>query len=132
MNAHIDVMDWASQLANYYAGDYQLSAFSFSAQATPVMRYYKMIGSKDKRPVYMWENPEALALRDELLATADETERRRLYERLHKLSIDDIPIIGLYNSQYAAATLTTIHGFQPWPLVIPRLWGVSKDEWDVQ
>jgi peptide/nickel transport system substrate-binding protein len=132
MNAHIDVMDWASQLANYYAGDYQLSAFSFSAQATPVLRYFKMIGDKDKRPVYMWENPKALALRDELLATADETERRRLYERLHKLSIEDIPIIGLYNSQYAAATVSKINGFQPWPLVIPRLWGVSKDEWNAQ
>jgi peptide/nickel transport system substrate-binding protein len=129
MNAHIDVMDWASQLANYYAGDFQLSSFSFSAQATPVLRYYKLIGDKDRRPVYLWENSRAITLRDEVVSAFGESERRRLYEQLHRLMIDDVPVIGLYNAQYAAGVLKSVQGFQPWPLLIPRLWGVRKDNW---
>src|SRR5690606_17233164 len=130
MNAHIDVMDWAAQLANYYSGNFQLSSFSFTAQATPLLRYLKLIGNKDERPVYLWEQPEAQALLSRAIATFDGDEKRRLYEELHLLMKDHVPIIGLYNANYAAAVGRDIEGYTPWPLMIPRLWGVRKASWD--
>lgn len=130
MNAHIDVMDWASQLSNYYAGKYQLSSFSFSAQATPLLRYYKLIGDKDRRAVYMWEDPEAQALLEAAIETFDADERQRIFDRLHALMMDHVPILGLYNASYAAAIRKDVRGYAPWPLVLPRMWGVRKDGWN--
>ena len=129
MNAHIDVMDWASQLSNYFAGDFQLSTFSFSALANPALRYYKLIGSKDRRPVYQWEDPTAMALLDEAIGTFDELEQRQTFEKLHRLMIEDVPIIGLYNAHSANAVLDSVRLYQPWPLNLPRLWGVWKSDW---
>lgn len=129
MNAHIEVLDWASQLSNYYAGKYQLSTFSFSALAMPALRYYKLIGDKDQRPVYMWENPRAIELLAEAIDTFDDAEHERLLDRLHMLMVEDVPIIGLYNAHSATAISSTLHGFKPWPLNLPRLWGVWSEAW---
>jgi peptide/nickel transport system substrate-binding protein len=129
MNAHIDVMDWASQLSNYFAGKFQLSTFSFSALANPTLRYYKLIGSKDRRPVYQWENPNAIALLEQAIGTFDEHERQDVFDQLHRLMIEDVPVIGLYNAHSATARLDTIRDYRPTPLNLPRLWGVWKSDW---
>jgi peptide/nickel transport system substrate-binding protein len=129
MNAHIDVTDWASQLSNYFAGKFQLSTFSFSALANPALRYYKLIGSKDRRPVYQWEHPRAIELLEEVIGTSDEAEQLRRYEQLHRLMIEDVPIIGLYNAHSATAMLDTVRDYRPTPLNLPRLWGVWKSDW---
>jgi peptide/nickel transport system substrate-binding protein len=129
MNAHIDVMDWASQLSNYFAGKFQLSTFSFSALANPTLRYYKLIGSKDRRAVYQWENPRAMALLDQAIQTLDDGERQVVFDQLHRLMIEDVPIIGLYNAHNATAKLDTVRDYRPTPLNLPRLWGVWKSDW---
>ncbi len=131
MNAHIDVMDWASQLSNYFAGKFQLSAFSYSALANPALRYYKLIGSKDVRAVYQWEDPRAVGLLEQAITTFDEGERQKIFDRLHLLMVDDVPIIGLYNAHSATATLDSIEGYRPTPLSLTRLWGVWKSDWPV-
>lgn len=132
MNAHIDVMDWATQLSNYFAGDFQLSTFSFSALANPAMRYYKLIGQKDRSPVYQWEDPRAQALLDKAINTFDESERRLIFEKLHRLMMEDVPIIGLYNAHSASAVQQAVQGYRPWPLSLPRMWGVWKSDWQKQ
>jgi hypothetical protein len=40
--------------------------------------------------------------------------------------IDEVPIIGLYNAHAATALGKDVRDFQPWPLNLPRLWGVWK------
>jgi len=126
MNAHIEVMDWASQLSKYFAGKFQLSTFSFSALANPALRYYKLIGPKDRRPVFQWEDPRAIELLDRAINTFDEQQQYRLYEDLHRLMKEDVPIIGLYNAHSATAVLNAVEGYQAWPLNLSRAWGVWK------
>lgn len=129
MNAHIDVMDWASHLSSYFEGDFQLSAFSFSPLASPAMRYYKLIGQKGRRPVYQWEHPRAMALLGEAIGSFDPEEQLRAFEELHRLMVEDVPIIGLYNAHSAAGLGGDVRGYRPWPLSVPRLWGVWKTGW---
>jgi peptide/nickel transport system substrate-binding protein len=126
MNAHIEVLDWAGHLSNYFAGKFQLSTFSFSALATPDLRYIKLIGSKDKRPVYQWDSEPAARLIETLTQTFAEDTRQHLYDALHQQMIDEVPIIGLYNAHAATALGKDVRDFQPWPLNLPRLWGVWK------
>jgi peptide/nickel transport system substrate-binding protein len=128
MNAHIEVLDWAGQLSNYFSGKFQLSTFSFSALATPSLRYIKLIGPKDRRPVYQWESPEAIMLLDDIVDTFDDDTRNRKFEQLHRLMIEDVPIIGLYNAHGATGLLHSVHGYRRWPLALDRLWGVWKDD----
>lgn len=127
MNAHIEVLDWAGQLSNYFAGRFQLSAFSFSPLASPALRYIKLIGSKDRRPVYQWDSPRAEALLAQALSSFDPDRQRAIFEDLNRLMVEEVPIIGLYNAHHATALLDTVHGYRPWPLTLPRLWGVWTD-----
>lgn len=129
MNAHIQVIDWASQLGNYYSGRYQLSTFGFSAIAVPALRYHKLIGSKDDRPVFMWESDSAARLLGEAIQTTDPARHQALLDQLHREMVRDVPIIGLYNPHGATALRREVQGFQPWAMNLPRLWGVSRDGW---
>lgn len=129
INAQIEVLDWASQLANYYSGKFQLSSFSYSPLVNPALRYYKLIGLKESCPVCQWEDPRALELLDQAINSFSEPEQSRAYEALHELMKDDVPIIGLYNAHSASAVGEDVRGFQPWPLNLPRLWGVWKTSW---
>ena len=131
MNAHIEVIDWASQLSNYFAGKFQLSAFSYSALANPTLRYYKLVGSKDLRPVYQWEEPRAISLLEKAISTFDEYKRQEVFDELHMLMVDDVPIIGLYNAHNATAILDSVEDYRTTPLSLPRLWGVWKSDWPV-
>lgn len=129
INARLSVLDWATQLANYYAGKFQLSAFSFSALANPTLRYIKLVGPKNLRTTYQWDSPEASVLLAELLQASSLERRLALYERLNDQMRQEIPIIGLYNAHYVTALKNDIVGYRPWPLTTPRYWGVRKTNW---
>lgn len=127
INARLSVLDWASQLANYYSGDFQLSAFSFSALAHPISRYLKLIGDKDARATYQWDSAEARGLLAGLLDARTELERQRYYDALHRLMVEEVPIIGLYNAHAVTAHRQGLSGVEPWPLGIPLFWGVRPE-----
>lgn len=130
INARLRVMDWATQLANYYSGDFQLSAFSFSALANPTSRYIKLIGDKDVRATYQWDSTDARRLLNSLLAARTLEERLANYDALHLKMVEEVPMIGLYNAHSLTAHRKTVSGFEPWPLGIPLFWGVRIDSDD--
>ncbi|WP_417455647.1 ABC transporter substrate-binding protein [Kordiimonas sp.] len=127
--AQIEVQDWASQLGNYFSGKFQLSSFSYSPLSNPVLRYNKLIGAKAKRAVYQWDSEEAADVLSEAIAEYDVGARIKKLEELHALMREEVPIIGLYNAHNVSALGADIEGFKPWPLNLPRLWGVSKPGW---
>ncbi len=127
--AQIEVQDWASQLGNYFSGKFQLSSFSYSPLSNPVLRYHKLIGPKEKRAVYQWDSAPAAQLLNETIAEYDEAARIKKLEELHALMREEVPIIGLYNAHNVSALGADIEGYEPWPLNLPRLWGVSKPGW---
>jgi peptide/nickel transport system substrate-binding protein len=78
--------------------------------------------------VFQWEDPRAIELLDRAINTFDEQQQYRLYEDLHRLMKEDVPIIGLYNAHSATAVLNAVEGYQAWPLNLSRAWGVWKSE----
>ncbi len=129
INARLQVLDWASQLANYYAGKFQVSAFSFSALANPTMRYAKLIGPKDRRATYQWDSERANELLAELLAADDPEHSNTIYRQLHEVMRDEVPIIGLYNAHSVTAMRADVSGYDSWPMGLSRLWGVYRPGW---
>lgn len=127
MNAQLEVMDWATQLAYYQAGKFQLSSFSYSVLSDPAMRYAKLIGSKSERGSAQWDDPIAKKLLGELLWETNDEDRNRTMQRLHRRMVEQVPIIGLYNGDSAMVTRAELRDVAPWPAGTLVLWGVSKD-----
>jgi peptide/nickel transport system substrate-binding protein len=120
----IEVLDWATQLDRYTKGEYQLMSFSYSARLDPSLSYEMLSGPKDTQPRKVWENPEALAMLAESMATGDTERRTALFEAMHRKLLADVPLINLYNGAEIAASRTNVSGYKGWPAGHPRLWGV--------
>lgn len=120
----IEVLDWATQLDRYTKGEYQLMSFSYSARLDPSLSYEMFSGPKDTQPRKVWENPEALAMLAESMATGDAERRTALFEAMHRKLLADVPLINLYNGAEIAASRTNVSGYKGWPAGHPRLWGV--------
>jgi peptide/nickel transport system substrate-binding protein len=93
----IEVLEWATQLDRYNKGNYQMQAFSYSARFDPALGFEQFSGPKDKQPRKVWENPQALALIDKAMRSADKAERQPLFDDLHKRFIEEVPMIFTFN-----------------------------------
>ncbi|HEX2139484.1 MAG TPA: ABC transporter substrate-binding protein [Woeseiaceae bacterium] len=126
INAPLEVVDWATQLSDYYSHTFQLSSFGYSARTHPVLNYDTILGLRERKPSVQWEDRRALQLLDRAERTYDRTEQTRIFEELHLLMMQEVPIIGLFNDSTLDVTRASIEGYRPWPLANPRLWGVRK------
>lgn len=127
MNAQLEVMDWATQLAYYQAGKFQLSSFSYSVLTDPALRYAKLIGNKSERATVQWDDPIARKLLGNLLLQTADEERSRTMEQLHRRMVERVPIIGLYNGDSAMVARAELRDLAAWPAGTLVLWGVTKE-----
>jgi peptide/nickel transport system substrate-binding protein len=126
IRAELEVMDWASQLARYQSGRFQLSAFSYTARLDPALTYGSLIGDRDERGSVQWEDPAARALLARLAAATAGDERSRIMEELHALMVRQVPIIGLYNGHSTTAVSASVSGLETWGPGTLYFWGVSR------
>jgi len=124
INAEIEVLEWATQLDRYNKGNYQMQSFSYSSRFDPALGFEQFAGPKDKQPRKVWEEPQALALIDKSMAVADKAERQKLFDELHKRTIDEVPLIFTFNGLDVLAHSKRIKGFQPWQSKL-RMWEVT-------
>ncbi|HEY3697285.1 ABC transporter substrate-binding protein [Phenylobacterium sp.] len=125
INIVIDTVDWASQLARYNSGKYQMMSSAYSARLDPSLSYDAMLGNKSADPRKLWDDPEAVRLLARSRATADPAERQKVFDQLHALFLRDVPAIALFNSAVITAVRGNVTGLNGWPAGQPRLWGVG-------
>jgi len=128
IKAELEVLDWATQLDNYYKMTYQLSSFGYSARLDPRVMYSTFVGSKDEGGWNQWESPQAIEWVDLAGATNDPAKLQEIYDKLHLAMADDVPIYGLYNSPTIDAVSPKVEGYKAWSTDKPRFWGVWKTE----
>lgn len=126
IRAEIEVMDWASQLARYQSGKFQLSAFSYSARLDPAIAYAGLIGDRDERGSVQWEDPGAAVLLARLGTELEPAQRGATLLELHRRMVDQVPIIGLYNGHATAAARAELRGLETWAPGTLYFWGVSR------
>jgi peptide/nickel transport system substrate-binding protein len=127
INIELEVLDWPTQLDRYQKGAYQLSSFGYSARVDPAMSYEAMLGDKSKSPRTVWDNPQAIALNDEAMQVGDAVKRQEIFDRMHRMMLEDVPMIVLFNPGDANAMSKKVAGFQAWPLSRERLFGVWRN-----
>jgi len=124
MKVEIEVLEWATQLDRYNKGNYQMQAFSYSARFDPALGFEQFSGDKDKQSRKIWEDPKALELINKSMQVADRAERQKLFDELHKLYLDQVPMIFTFNGIEPYAVSKRVKGFQGWQSK-QRMWEVT-------
>jgi len=93
-----------------------------------LLMYESLIGDKKVEPTRQWDDPKASALLKQVAMEPDPNKRRDLFNQLHELMAQDIPIIGLFNLPVVTALRPSVQGYQGWPGGTHRFWGVSKTQ----
>lgn len=125
LQARLEVLEWTTQLDNYYNGNFQLMAFGYSGRTDPALAYEAVLGSRLEGAFFQWENPAALKLLDRSTRLADPAAREALFCEMHHLMLADVPFVNLFNHYVIDATRSNVQGYSNWPAQKPRLWHVE-------
>jgi peptide/nickel transport system substrate-binding protein len=126
INVELEVRDWATQLDLYREGDYELAVFAYSARLDPLLLFQSFIGDKQVEPARQWDNDEAAALLAEVTMVTDTARRTELFNDLHELMAEQVPLIGLFNFSVVTGLAPEVSGYEGWPGGTHRFWGVQK------
>ena len=127
-NVELEVLDWASQLNNFYSGEFQLSAFDFSARTEPFFNYQLVSRKRGTVNEYGWRNPKTDQILNLLDQEFDTNKRAIIFHQLHEEMKNDVPLIGLYNINKLYVLSNRVKDFNGWVLALPRFWNVKKAE----
>ncbi|MGO4669482.1 ABC transporter substrate-binding protein [Bosea sp. 2RAB26] len=126
LNVDIDVLDWATQLDRYNKGNQMMASITYSPRFDPALGFEQISGPKDKQPRKVWENPKALALIEKASQTTDAAVRQPIFDELHAMLLEDVPVIFTHNDIDCLAHNKRITGLAPWASNL-ILWGVAKN-----
>jgi peptide/nickel transport system substrate-binding protein len=124
INFSVETIEFGTQLSRYFKGDYQLMVFNYTPYLDPMFVFDRFVGDKQKQADRVWSNPKAIELVSRLAATPPDA-RQPIYDELHRLFIDDSPMIVWSSGTYVSAYSAKVHGYEPWAGRKPRLWTVE-------
>jgi len=113
--------EWATQLDRYNSGKYQISSFTYSSRLDPALSYEQFAGDKVKQPRKVWDDPKALGLIEKSFVESDTAKRQAIFDELHGLMMEQVPMLVLFNGADAWAANKRISGFSVWESK-PRAW----------
>jgi peptide/nickel transport system substrate-binding protein len=128
IDVELDVTEWSTQLSRYFAGDFQLMAFGYSARTDPVLAYKSFVGDQGKDSWAQWTSHDADRLLGAAITETRPDQRQRLFDELHRLMLHDLPILPLFNHYVIQASSKRVTGFKPWTANRVRVWGVQLQE----
>jgi peptide/nickel transport system substrate-binding protein len=125
INIEIETLDWASQLARYGSGNYQMMTQGFSARLDPSLLFNVLIGDKTRDPRKTWGTEDARRMLQRSMETGDPAARQAAFDALDKAFMDYTPAIIFYNTSRIAAVQGNVTGYRGWAGAQQRLWGVA-------
>lgn len=127
LNVQIEVLDYATQVDRRRSGNYQIISQSVAPRLDPALMYSFYVGDKDKNASLMWDNPQAIALMKSAYAEIDTTKRQAIFDEFHKLMLEEMPGIFLYDMIDVWGATKALKGQPVWQSNA-RLWEVSLDK----
>ncbi len=122
----LEVLEWTTQLDRYWKGNYQFSAFPYSAQLDPAFSYQNIIGDKTRLPQKIWDDDHARDLNQRTMETSDRASRQALFDALHRRFLSEVPMLMLYNNIDLGVSRQGVEGYRSWQ-ARPRVWEVTID-----
>lgn len=124
INAELEVLEWTTQLDNYYRGAFQLMAFGYTGRTDPALAYEAVLGDKSDNAFFQWQDEIAMELLAETTRITEPAARGERFCRIHQRMLDDVPMLNLFNHYGIDATRAGTDGYAMWPGLKPRLWMV--------
>jgi peptide/nickel transport system substrate-binding protein len=125
INVELEVLEWGTALERYQSGKYQLMSFGYSSRVDPYLVYESMLGDKAKSPRKVWDNPKAIDLLQRAGEEADPAKRQKIFNEMHKMMLEDVPLVVLFNPGDSNGVNRKLEGFEAWSQSRERLWGVK-------
>lgn len=120
--------EFATQLSEQTAGNYEISQIGWSGRVDPDGNIHQFVtcagGINDSK----YCNPEVDALLDAARVSNDQATRKESYDAALAILNDDMPLIYLYHQTWIWALSDDLSGFVPYPDGMIRLSGVTKTE----
>jgi peptide/nickel transport system substrate-binding protein len=110
INAEVDLQENASFLKNYTEGNFDLSVSGTSAYVDPNDIYFRNFATGQRFAVG-YSNPKADDLIARGVATTNREERKKIYDELQQLLLEDLPWINLYIANQFEAMKTYVKGY---------------------
>lgn len=121
VNAKLEVADFSNLISRWLSGNYQMLSLSFSSRMDPSGAYAQAIGAPGSKPFMPWQDPKAIALLKQSNDTMDHAARQKLFDQLHELMLEDMPVLVLYNGLDIKAVNNRLSSLQSWEFK-PLMW----------
>jgi peptide/nickel transport system substrate-binding protein len=128
LNVELEVLEWASQLQNYYESRFELMVFGFSGRTDPALEYLTVVGDRERNRYVQWDTPAVRDLVARAAAAVARDERQSIFDDLHRRMLDELPLLPLYDHYVLDASGPRLRGYRSWAAAKPRLWLVSLAE----
>jgi len=106
INAKLDVKEWAALLKDAKSWQYDICSFIFGSSVDPAkpMRHLKPTGYSG------YDNPKILKLIEEGDSVSDFETRKKIYEQIHEIMLEDVPMVKFYDLDTGFGYQTYVKG----------------------
>lgn len=128
INAEVQVLEFATQFERYYSGSYQMMVWNLTPYLDPIFLFERFIGDKRKQADKVWDDPKARDLLKRLFAADTPEARQPIFDDLHRLFLEDAPLVVWAPRVMFSAYRDSVKGYAPWPGERARLWDVALEK----
>ncbi len=128
INITLQAKEFATQLSDQTAGDYQASQVGWSGRVDPDGNIHQFMTTEGGINDSHFSDPEVDRLLNEARASTDPAVRKESYDAARDILLEESPIVYLYHEVWIWAYSDKIEGFQAYPDGMIRLEGVSFAE----
>src|SRR5882757_2573919 len=121
----IRVTEFATSLKQAEAGEYQAYMLAWSGRVDPDGNSYVFQKSNAPQNYSAWSNPDADKALDDARLVTDQAQRKAIYEKLTKLTLDAEPLLYIFNRRILIAHTTTLEGSKQMPDGLVRVVGLK-------
>jgi peptide/nickel transport system substrate-binding protein len=111
----IDTLEPATVFARYRGQQFKMYFYTWPEFPEPDFYLYTLFHSQARG--YYYKNAEADKLLDQGRRTLDPNERRKVYESLHRLIVEDAPWVFLYNQKIGFGVRHDVKWDEPWDYI---------------
>jgi peptide/nickel transport system substrate-binding protein len=121
----IRVTEFATSLKQAEAGEYQAYMLAWSGRIDPDGNAYVFLHKDAPQNYSAWANADADKALDGARLVSDMAQRKKLYEELTKLVLNDEPILYIYHRRIIIAHSTKLEGYNQMPDGLVRVIGLK-------
>jgi peptide/nickel transport system substrate-binding protein len=111
IEAELNLQENATYLADYFAGNFDLSVTGTSGHIDPNDVIHQNFGTGESNNGTQYSNPEVDGLIAQGIAVTDQAERAAIYNQIQAILLQDLPWVNLFIANQYEAMKTYVKGY---------------------